>query len=164
MVLQCSIWSLLFQCGLIYYTLDCSTAGCPFGESCHFLHYFPGGYNAVAQMMNLAPAVPAVSRSMAGPPAMQNGSTPAVKTRMCNKYNTAEGCKFGDKCHFAHNEWELGKPIAHSHDDPRSMGPITGRMGSRMEHPPPGPASSFGASATAKTVLMLPLLEPSPSR
>ncbi|KAF5474056.1 zinc finger CCCH domain-containing protein 14-like [Juglans microcarpa x Juglans regia] len=127
-----------------------STAGCPFGESCHFLHYVPGGYNAVAQMMNLAPAVPAASRNMAGPPTIQNGSTPAVKTRMCNKYNTAEGCKFGDKCHFAHNDWELGKPIAPSHEDPRAMGPIPGRMGSRMELAPPGPAASFGASATAK--------------
>ncbi|KAK4581717.1 hypothetical protein RGQ29_025046 [Quercus rubra] len=129
-----------------------STAGCPFGESCHFLHYVPGGYNAVAQMMNLAPAVPAATRNMSGPPpAIPNGSTPAVKTRLCNKYNTAEGCKFGDKCHFAHNEWELGKPIAPSHEDPRAMGPpMPGRMGARVEPHPPVPASSFGASATAK--------------
>ncbi|XP_030525940.1 zinc finger CCCH domain-containing protein 14 [Rhodamnia argentea] len=132
-----------------------SIAGCPFGEGCHFLHYVPGGYNAVAQMMNLAPAAPPAPRNMVAPP-LQNGmgaSQPAVKTRMCNKYNTAEGCKFGDKCHFAHGEWELGKPIAPSFDDPRAMGPITGhRLGGRMEPmpPPPGPASSFGASATAK--------------
>ncbi|KAK3000021.1 hypothetical protein RJ639_024438 [Escallonia herrerae] len=77
-----------------------STAGCPFGESCHFLHYVPGGYNAVAQMMNLAPA-PA-SRNMTAPSIQNGSSAPTAKTRMCNKYNTAEGCKFGDKCHFAH--------------------------------------------------------------
>ncbi|KAG8648865.1 zinc finger CCCH domain-containing protein 14 [Manihot esculenta] len=128
-----------------------STAGCPFGESCHFLHYVPGGYNAVAQMMNLPPAVTPVSRNMAAPPAIPNGSAPsAVKSRLCNKYNTAEGCKFGDKCHFAHGEWELGKLIAPSHEDPRAIGTVPGRMGGRMEPPPPGPAASFGASATAK--------------
>ncbi|OMO55159.1 Zinc finger, CCCH-type [Corchorus olitorius] len=128
-----------------------STAGCPFGESCHFLHYVPGGYNAVAQMMNLAPIVPPASRNVAAAPLIPNGSGSAVKTRLCNKFSSAEGCKFGDKCHFAHGDWELGKPIAPSHDDPRAMAPIPGRMGSRMEPPPPsGPAASFGASATAK--------------
>ncbi|XWS43229.1 hypothetical protein CRYUN_Cryun16bG0084600 [Craigia yunnanensis] len=129
----------------------CSTAGCQFGESCHFLHYVPGGYNAVAQIMNLAPAVPPASRNMAAPATIPNGSASAVKTRLCNKFSSAEGCKFGDKCHFAHGDWELGKPIAPSHDDPRAMAPIPGRMGGRMEPPPPsGPAVSFGASATAK--------------
>ncbi|EEF28926.1 conserved hypothetical protein [Ricinus communis] len=129
-----------------------STAGCPFGESCHFLHYVPGGYNAVAQMMNLGPAVTSVPRNMPAPsPAIPNGSAPsAVKSRMCNKYNTVEGCKFGDKCNFAHGEWELGKSMAPSHDDPRAFGTFAGRMGGRMEPPPPGPAASFGASATAK--------------
>ncbi|XP_027350856.1 zinc finger CCCH domain-containing protein 31 isoform X1 [Abrus precatorius] len=128
-----------------------STAGCPFGEGCHFLHFVPGGYNAVAQMMNLTPAAPPASRNVAAPPPVPNGSTPpAVKTRLCNKFNTAEGCKFGDKCHFAHGEWELGKHIAPSFDDHRAMGPpAAGRIGGRME-PPPGPASSFGANATAK--------------
>ncbi|KAL1351375.1 hypothetical protein HN51_015291 [Arachis hypogaea] len=130
-----------------------STAGCPFGEGCHFLHYVPGGYNAVAQMMNLAPAAPQASRNVAAPPPpVPNGSAQSsVKTRICNKFNSAEGCKFGDKCHFAHGEWELGKPIAHF-DDHRAMGPPpVGRMAGpgRME-PPPGPATSFGANATAK--------------
>ncbi|KAI3446424.1 hypothetical protein Pfo_003089 [Paulownia fortunei] len=126
-----------------------STAGCPFGENCHFLHYVPGGYNAVAQMMNLAPA-PA-SRTVAGPLSVQNGSSPAaVKTKVCNKYKTAEGCKFGDKCHFAHGEWELGKPIVPSQEDPRAVGAIPGRFGGWMEPPVPGPAASFGVSATAK--------------
>ncbi|XP_038720210.1 zinc finger CCCH domain-containing protein 31 [Tripterygium wilfordii] len=127
-----------------------STTGCPFGESCHFLHYVPGGYNAVAQMMNLGPTIPSAPRNMAAPPAMPNGSSNlSVKSRMCNKYNTAEGCKFGDKCHFAHGEWELGKPAAPSHEDPH-MGNVPGRMGGRMEPPPSGPAASFGASSTAK--------------
>ncbi|KAK7285490.1 hypothetical protein RJT34_20263 [Clitoria ternatea] len=130
-----------------------STAGCPFGEGCHFLHYVPGGYNAVAQMMNLTPAAPPAPRNVAPPPHVPNGSTPsAVKTRICNKFNTAEGCKFGDKCHFAHGEWELGKAFAPSFDDHRTLGPgptAAGRIFGRME-PPPGPATSFGANATAK--------------
>ncbi|KAA8518262.1 hypothetical protein F0562_015855 [Nyssa sinensis] len=125
-----------------------STAGCPFGENCHFLHYVPGGYNAVAHMMNLGPTP--VSRNVAAPPPLPNGSSPPVKTRMCNKYNTAEGCKFGDKCHFAHGEWELGNSLAPSHHDPRAMGAVPGRFSGRMEPPSPGPVASFGASATAK--------------
>ncbi|TYI72634.1 hypothetical protein E1A91_D07G074500v1 [Gossypium mustelinum] len=102
-------------------------------------------------MMNLAPAVQPASRNVAATAAIPHGSPSAVKTRLCNKFSSPEGCKFGDKCHFAHGEWELGTPIAPSLDDPRSMAPLPGRMGSRMEPPPPsGPAATFGASATAK--------------
>uniref|UniRef100_A0A7C9ARI1 C3H1-type domain-containing protein n=1 Tax=Opuntia streptacantha TaxID=393608 RepID=A0A7C9ARI1_OPUST len=127
-----------------------STSGCQFGESCHFLHYVPGGYNAVAQMMNLPP----ISRVAPPPPPAPNGTAATVKTRMCNKYNTAEGCKFGDKCHFAHGEWELNRPVAPTYDDPRAMGPgpgpvpMQGRFGGRSD--PPAAAAGFGASATAK--------------
>ncbi|KAE8683584.1 Zinc finger CCCH domain-containing protein 36 [Hibiscus syriacus] len=128
-----------------------STAGCQFGESCHFLHYVPGGYNAVARMMNLAPAVPPASRNMASTAATPQGSASAVKSRLCNNFSSPEGCKYGDKCHFAHGEWELGKPIVPSHDDPHAMEPIRGRMGGWMEpSPPSGPVATFGASATAK--------------
>ncbi|KAK4706291.1 hypothetical protein R3W88_034150 [Solanum pinnatisectum] len=117
-----------------------STVGCPFGENCHFLHYVPGGYNTVAKMMNIAP-------SPASP--IASGNTPAVKTKICSKFNTAEGCKFGDKCRFAHGEWEIGKPIVPS---PRAMGvgPIPDRFGGRREPPVSGAAASFGTSATAK--------------
>ncbi|OAY28906.1 zinc finger CCCH domain-containing protein 14 [Manihot esculenta] len=132
-----------------------STSGCPFGEGCHFLHYVPGGFKAVSQMLNLGgnPSLPPASRNAGVPPSFPDGSSPpALKTRLCNKYNTAEGCKFGDKCHFAHGEWELGKPTGPSYEDPRSIGPISGRMGRQMEPPHQGfgAASSFGASATAK--------------
>lgn len=134
-----------------------STSGCPFGEGCHFLHYVPGGFKAVSQMLNLGstPAhPPPPPRNSGVPPSFPDGSSPpAVKSRLCNKYNSAEGCKFGDKCHFAHGEWELGRPTAPSYEDPRAMGgPIHGRMGGRVEPPPPslGAAASFGASATAK--------------
>ncbi|WVY92761.1 hypothetical protein V8G54_031849 [Vigna mungo] len=100
-------------------------------------------------MMNLKPTAPP-SRVVAAPLPVSNGSTPsAVKTHICNKFNTAKGCKFGDKCHFAHGEWELGKPIAPSIDDHRSLGPSSaGRMAGRIEPPPL--AGSFGAISTAK--------------
>ncbi|XP_057542687.1 zinc finger CCCH domain-containing protein 14-like [Amaranthus tricolor] len=126
-----------------------STSGCPFGESCHFLHHVPGGYKAVAQMMNQPP----ISRVAPPPPPQAiNGVAPSVKSRLCKKYNSAEGCKYGDKCNFAHGEWELNKPVASSFDDPRTMGaPMHGRFHGRNEPPTAtGFAAGFGASATAK--------------
>ncbi|CAM8890139.1 unnamed protein product [Rhodiola kirilowii] len=128
-----------------------STTGCPFGEGCHFLHYVPGGYSAVAQMNNMGPSAPPPTRSMAAPPSMSNSSSPTVKSRLCNKFNSAEGCKFGDKCHFAHGEWELGKPITPSFDDPRGVPRGSGKIGGRMmDQPASGPAGGFGATATTK--------------
>ncbi|KAL7600614.1 hypothetical protein Lser_V15G25624 [Lactuca serriola] len=123
-----------------------SMDGCPFGENCHFLHFFPGGYNAVAQMMNLPPTSTSASSTTS---TTQNTAT---KSKICNKYNTAEGCTFGDKCHFAHGQWELGKPIAQSNDNPQTALPPTTRFTAPppQQLPPPGIASSFGASATAK--------------
>ncbi|VFQ75247.1 unnamed protein product [Cuscuta campestris] len=133
-----------------------STTGCQFGESCHFLHYVPGGLKAVTQMLGNNPALPVATRNpMPMPPPFPDTtqSATAVKTRLCTKYNTAEGCKFGDKCHFAHGEWELGRPAAvHSHhEDPRAGMGHRNRFG----RPEPsqagfGAAASFGSSATAK--------------
>ncbi|PHT94357.1 Zinc finger CCCH domain-containing protein 14 [Capsicum annuum] len=76
----------------------------------------------------------------------------AVKTRLCSKYNTAEGCKFGEKCRFAHGDWELGRPAAPLHEESHGMFQMHGRYGSRPETNPAGlgAAASFGSSATAK--------------
>lgn len=108
----------------------------------------------MSQMLGSNPALPAAPRNPVVPPSFPDGSSPpTVKTRLCNKYNSAEGCKFGDKCHFAHGEWELGKPTVPSQDDPRSAGPMLGRFGGQMEPTPPSfgtAAGSFGVSATAK--------------
>lgn len=90
---------------------------------------------------------PAARNPTVAPQSFPNGaSPPVVKTRLCNKFNTAEGCRFGDKCHFAHGEWELGKPTAQSLEDPRAMGHTSGHLAG----PSPPAAASFGASATAK--------------
>lgn len=143
----------IFSC--LYDVFICSTAGCPFGASCHFLHNFPGGYQAVSKMTNLGgPPVPAPpGRMPMGPGAPDGPPSPALKTRMCNKYNTAEGCKWGSKCHFAHGERELGKPMHMDNSmgaPPMGPGPNGHFMPPPMPVPDMVPPSTFGASATAK--------------
>lgn len=69
-----------------------------------------------------------------------------MKTKLCNKVNTPEGCRYGDKCHFAHSEMELGRP---GYEDPRVTGPIGG-FSQRLEASHHGSVGNFGASATAK--------------
>ncbi|CAD6247709.1 unnamed protein product [Miscanthus lutarioriparius] len=121
-----------------------STSGCPFGEGCHFLHYFPGGYQAVSKMTNLGGTTiaPPGRTTMDGPP------TRTVKTCLCNKYNTAEGCKWGDKCHFAHGERELGKPMLMDSYMPPRMGPRpTG-------HFAPPPMANPGLATPANQALL----------
>lgn len=120
-----------------------STAGCRFGDGCHFLHYVPKGYNVVAQMSGNPAHAPA-SRNPVGLPPLSDGSpTPAAKTRLCNKFNTSDGCKFGEKyCHFAHVERELGGSLLSGHE-----APIAPSIGGRFEPPPP---PGLGASATEK--------------
>jgi hypothetical protein len=128
-----------------------STSGCPFGEKCHFLHNVPGGYNAVVHLLGPGPAQPMRNILVAAPPRAPNGSSSlSVKSKLCSKYNTAEGCKFGEKCHFAHGEWELGKPNATSHDDPRHADPIPTRFGTHLAPSALASSATFGASATAK--------------
>ncbi|CAI9106653.1 OLC1v1005856C1 [Oldenlandia corymbosa var. corymbosa] len=131
-----------------------STSGCQFGESCHFLHYVPGGIKAVTQILGSNPAIPAAPprNQIAAPSFPDASSPPAVKTRLCNRINTAEGCKFGDKCHFAHNEWELTRSAVPGPENHHGAGPFPGRYGPRLDATPPGvgPAVGFGASATAK--------------
>ena len=68
-----------------WYALDCSTVGCLFGEGCHFLHYVPGGYNVVAQMMNLGPTMTSIARNVPAPPlVIHNGyASSAIKRCFC---------------------------------------------------------------------------------
>ncbi|KAL4585793.1 hypothetical protein LXL04_010419 [Taraxacum kok-saghyz] len=119
-----------------------STSGCQFGEGCHFLHYVPGGYNAANQFPNMGgrkPSMPPPQPFTAGPP-------PPVKTKLCNKLNTPEGCTFGNKCRFAHSQAEIGgRPYENHHAPPPQMG-----YGGGYRPTPPGLAGNFGESATAK--------------
>ncbi|KAL3620442.1 hypothetical protein CASFOL_035354 [Castilleja foliolosa] len=136
-----------------------SVSGCSFGDGCHFLHYVPGGIKAVTQILGNNPALPSVARNpVPPPPQFPDGPSPFIKSRLCNKFKTAEGCKFGDKCNFAHGEWELGKPAFPHYEDPRAMGQMQTQMqgrfgGARMDPNPPNhgmAAGNFGASSTAK--------------
>ncbi|KZV34120.1 KH domain-containing protein [Dorcoceras hygrometricum] len=125
-----------------------STSGCSFGDGCHFLHYVPGGIKGVTRILGSNPALP-VTRNAAGPPSFPDTlSRPALKTRLCTKFNTAEGCKFGDKCHYAHGECELGRPAHSSHEELHAMGQMPGKYSSG--HLDQNEPDLFGASATAK--------------
>ncbi|CAM0946341.1 unnamed protein product [Alopecurus aequalis] len=129
-----------------------STAGCPFGEGCHFLHYFPGVQQVVAKMSNLGGTAHPPGRMPVGPAVSDGPLTLTFKTRLCNKYDTAEGCKWGDKCHFAHGEGELGKHMFMNSSMPPHVGPrpISYFAPPAMLNPGMITTASFGASATAK--------------
>ncbi|PWA80382.1 K Homology domain-containing protein [Artemisia annua] len=123
-----------------------STAGCQFGEGCHFSHYIPGGYNAASQFTNMGGPI---SRK---PPMQQpftDGPATPMKSKLCNRINTPEGCTFGDKCRFAHSEAEMGggRPSFSSYENPRGPMNFSGYQG-RFEPSPA--AANFGQSATAK--------------
>ncbi|XP_047076631.1 zinc finger CCCH domain-containing protein 14-like [Lolium rigidum] len=139
-----------------------STAGCPFGEGCHFLHCFPDGHQAVAKMSNLGgPAFADPPRRMTVGPAVPNGAlTLTFKTRLCNKYDTSDGCKWGDKCHFAHGEGELGKHMFMNNSMPPHVGPKPTSHSAPPAMLTPGMTTpaSFGASATAKISVDAPLV------
>ncbi|CAI9103206.1 OLC1v1001654C1 [Oldenlandia corymbosa var. corymbosa] len=125
-----------------------STSGCQFGEACHFLHYVPG-YSAHSQLANMGknPNVPG-GKSV---PFSDGGPSPPVKSKLCTKFDTPEGCRFGDKCHFAHGNAELVRSMAPVYGEPRSMGPMS-RLAGRVEPSPKSmaDATGFGTSATAK--------------
>ncbi|XP_077226502.1 uncharacterized protein LOC143888461 isoform X2 [Tasmannia lanceolata] len=90
-----------------------STSGCPFGESCHFSHYIPGGLSSLglAPIVSLSAASAAAAQRKAPAPVGDPSVTVnGYKTKLCNRFNTAEGCRFGDKCHFAHGESDLRAP------------------------------------------------------
>ncbi|PIN25178.1 hypothetical protein CDL12_02076 [Handroanthus impetiginosus] len=119
-----------------------STSGCTYGDACHYQHYAPG-YSAHAQLANLGgnDAVPAGRNA-----GFTDSPAPTMKTKLCNKINTPEGCRYGDKCHFAHSEMEF----SNRHEGSRMMGPVGG-FSQRLELSQRGlPMCNFGASATAK--------------
>ncbi|KAL1535916.1 zinc finger CCCH domain-containing protein 14-like [Salvia divinorum] len=119
-----------------------STAGCSFGDACHFQHYVPG-YNAHTQLANMGVKIAApVGRNT---PSFSDSPSPNMKTKLCNRLNTPEGCRYGNKCHFAHSEMELGKPATPGFEDQRMRGGYSQRH-EASQHT----VGNFGASATAK--------------
>ncbi|KAF5193564.1 Zinc finger ccch domain-containing protein [Thalictrum thalictroides] len=89
-----------------------STSGCPYGESCHFMHYIPGGLSSLglSPIVSLSAAPPVPYQRKALPTGDPSISINGYKTKLCNRFNTDEGCRFGDKCHFAHGERDLRLP------------------------------------------------------
>ncbi|KAL2642089.1 hypothetical protein R1flu_009676 [Riccia fluitans] len=137
-----------------------STSGCPYGEGCHFLHYVPGGVASLG--ISPLPSLGAsgaigsgggggsggsgggnVRKVLGGvgpagipaplSPSDQGSNLGGFKTRLCNRYDTPEGCRFGEKCHFAHGEKELRKSNLPERDSlteyPRSRGPAPSSSG-----------------------------------
>ncbi|KAL3815037.1 hypothetical protein ACJIZ3_016305 [Penstemon smallii] len=123
-----------------------STSGCSFGDTCHFLHYAPG-HSAHAQLGNMGGNAPVPPGRNAH---FTDGPAPAMKTKLCNKINTPEGCRYGNKCNFAHSEMELGNPNTRSYEDPRSREHFGGFPNHFGTSPHELSAGNFGASATAK--------------
>ncbi|KAG2326703.1 hypothetical protein Bca52824_009431 [Brassica carinata] len=75
-----------------------SGEGCPYGESCTFLHD-EGSRNRESFAISL------------GPPRGGGGNVVVVapnwKTRICNKWEMSGSCPFGTNCRFAHGASEL---------------------------------------------------------
>ncbi|XP_068663938.1 zinc finger CCCH domain-containing protein 44-like isoform X2 [Aristolochia californica] len=86
-----------------------STSGCPFGVSCHFLHYVPGGLGSLGltPVVSLSAASAISQRKSVQPIGEPSLIVSGYKTKLCNRFNTPEGCRFGDRCHFAHGESDL---------------------------------------------------------
>lgn len=140
-----------------------STSGCPYGEGCHFLHYVPGG---VASLGSYPSGNSTTSRkesthsnvSIPSVPQREQGLTRSgFKTRLCKSFETPEGCRFGQKCNFAHGELDL---MNNSGDRRRPLGFLSNAQfeenkGSRayQEPSPPGLATTFGAVSIAKVVI-----------
>lgn len=64
----------------------------------------------VRKILGVGP--PATPPPSALSPGDQGSNLGGFKTRLCNRFETSEGCRFGDKCHFAHGEKELRKSTA----------------------------------------------------
>lgn len=157
-----------------------STCGCPYGEGCHFSHYLQGGLSTLALSgfgsAGSGKVIGGLSLSSHGASSLLNpSSTPNLggfKSRLCNRYDTQEGCRFGEKCHFAHGEKELWKSNGSGRDNQAEARSALGGGSNRVvsgprdingndqwtgivmhrEPTPPGmaAAASFGASSTAK--------------
>ncbi|CAA0827140.1 Zinc finger CCCH domain-containing protein 52 [Striga hermonthica] len=102
-----------------------STSGCTFGDTCHFLHYFPG-YSAHTQLANSGGGNPL--NTFPRNSAFSVDPSSATKTIPCKRINTPGGCRYGESCHFSHASVELSGP-----HNPRMMA-----------------NSNFGVSANAK--------------
>ncbi|KAH7292332.1 hypothetical protein KP509_29G062500 [Ceratopteris richardii] len=157
-----------------------STAGCPYGDDCHFLHYLPGGLASLG--LPQTAKMPAgggmglrketLTRAGVTMPTMlpmrsqEQGSIPfGFKSRLCSNFEAPGGCRFGSKCNFAHGAQELRLPRASADANLKSIDRFQSSLGGLLEDKiphrrqreptPPGlmGASAFGAMSTAKVCI-----------
>ena len=76
-----------------------SIHGCAYGDDCHFLHTYRAGLTLPSRPAPL-PYVYAVN-------AHGMHMNEKVKTRLCRHFQSPEGCRYGERCFFAHGEAEL---------------------------------------------------------
>ena len=77
-----------------------SIHGCAYGADCHFLHtYRPG--------LPVPPRPAPLPYAYTMSDAMRPQVNEKMKTRLCRNFESPEGCRFGDRCVFAHGEEEL---------------------------------------------------------
>ncbi|GAB2264932.1 hypothetical protein Dimus_000003 [Dionaea muscipula] len=119
--------------------------GCPFGESCTFLH----DEQSRARESVAISVSPTVGSGYGVIGASQKPSN--WKTRICNKWETTGSCPFGSKCHFAHGLAELHKYGGGLMD-------VEGRESSSAppESKPGGVAARTNDSAVTASVLSAP--------
>ena len=80
-----------------------SSADCRFGDGCRFLHHVPSSHHE-QEKASLGKKMNNLKLGLGDP------APATVKTRLCKNHGTPEGCKWGDRCHFAHGDGELGQP------------------------------------------------------
>ncbi|KAI4978299.1 hypothetical protein ZWY2020_014853 [Hordeum vulgare] len=89
-----------------------SAGDCPFGEDCRYLHRVPNGHHEPNQTVTKKMSSLDLGGDEAQPRTPVSATAPAtVKTRLCKNHGAPDGCKWGDRCHFAHGDGELGKPM-----------------------------------------------------
>ncbi|KAH9327917.1 hypothetical protein KI387_000025, partial [Taxus chinensis] len=109
-----------------------SAEGCPFAGKCHFAHGEKELRKENALPNEVLPPGMGIATTTFGAMSKAN---PGYKTRLCTHYSSDEGCKYAEKCHFAHGEKELRKECVLPNGDSRPG------MGTA--------AATFGASSKA---------------
>mmetsp|Transcript_3680 Transcript_3680/g.10481 ORF Transcript_3680/g.10481 Transcript_3680/m.10481 type:complete len:196 (+) Transcript_3680:373-960(+) len=115
------------------------------------------------------------SQSQSGTRRGFRGTAENAKTKLCLRWQSPEGCRFGDRCNFAHGESELRKlpsrkqaQLAQQTASVNQQGGGAARQQQQQQQvflpsPPQGAAyrwrgTPFAATATVVGIALLPLL------
>ncbi|XP_047333483.1 zinc finger CCCH domain-containing protein 56-like [Impatiens glandulifera] len=86
-----------------FYTSD----GCPYGDSCKFLHDDKSKEERESVVISLGPTEGRQSGGGSVGSVVAGSSLGNWKTRICNKWEMMRYCPYGNKCRFAHGSHEL---------------------------------------------------------